>query len=100
VIRWPNPIPIYSLDLSLEEADVSAGEFGEMLETGAGPSIRIGSHVKGDWYDLVVAHEIVHAWLRTTGIVDNIITDIKQEELVCNALAPLLVQLLKEFEDG
>jgi hypothetical protein len=84
----------------VEEGDVTAGEFGEFLETPSGPGIRIASGVCGDWYDQVLAHEIIHSWLRITGIVDSIITDIKQEELVCNALGPLLVQLLKEFDDG
>lgn len=88
------------MDLFVEEGGVTAGEFGEYLEMADGPVIRIGNTVCGDWYDQVLAHEIIHAWLRTTGIVDNIIKDIRKEELVCNALGPLLVQLLKEFDDG
>lgn len=72
------------------------GTLGEFHETSSGFSIGVSPDLPPDVLDLTLAHEVIHAWLRVSGIVEFL----KHEEVICNVLAPLLIQLLKEVQNG
>lgn len=95
-MRWPERIPVYNAYIPVQSEDFGDDALGEFHETSKGFFIGISPDLPEDVADLTVAHEIIHAWLRVSGIVDII----KYEELICNSLAPLLIQLLKEVQNG
>lgn len=95
-MRWPERIPVYNVRIPINPEDFNDSELGEFHEDSTGFQIGISPELPEDVADITIAHEIIHAWLRVSGIVDVV----KHEELLCNALAPLLVQLIEEVQNG
>jgi len=93
---WPEHLPVYSAYIPIELEDFSDETLGEFHETRKGFHIGVSPDLPEDVQDLTIAHEIIHAWLRVSGIVETV----QFEELLCNSLAPLLVQLLEEVQNG
>lgn len=104
--RFPKSVPVHgfripvkwSKDIKSEDTDAE-GNPEEISVYGLyeceAPRPRIVLH-PGQSYEMAVnsfAHEVIHAWLDATGIIDT-----KQEEVVVRSLTPLLVQLLKEWK--
>lgn len=95
-MTWPEQIPVYGVRVPVVPEDFDDGTLGEFHETSSGFSIGVSPDLPPDAADLTLAHEVIHSWLRISGIVEVL----KHEELICNALAPLLVQLLEEVQNG
>ena len=95
-MRWPTRIPVYSAHVPIKAEDFVDEALGEFHESSKGFEIGVSPDLPKDVADLTSAHEIIHAWLRVSGIVEIIM----HEELICNSLAPLLVQLLEEVQNG
>lgn len=95
-MRWPKWIPVCGVDIQIVSKELPEDIYGEFSDTAKGPIIYVKTGLSKKMRDNVIAHEIVHAWLRMSGVVDII----KHEELICNTLAPLVVQLIEEVQNG
>jgi hypothetical protein len=96
-MKWPVTIPAYGVRIPIVPEEFDDGTLGEYHETSSGFLIGISPDLPPDASDLTIAHEIIHVWLRLSGVVEVVA---KNEELICNALAPLLVQLIQEVQNG
>ena len=96
-MRWPNPVPVYHMGIPIQLELFDDDQYGEFHETQDGYSIGVSPEIPEDEKDLTVAHEILHSWFRISGLV-RLIGD--HEEIICDGLAPLLCQLIKEYQNG
>jgi hypothetical protein len=63
------------------------------------PRIAYSEEIKDDDYlDETIGHEVIHGWIFKTGL-SHLLED-EMQEAICDAFAPLLVQLLEEVEDA
>jgi hypothetical protein len=95
MIHWPERI-VYggtSFPISfVDPRDLEDGNFGECGTVDGEIQVLISKDLRGDFRDLVVCHEIIHAWLRLSGLD---ISDEVQEELLCDTFGHALLQTLR-----
>jgi len=96
-LRWPERVPVYHIRIPVQLELFDDDVFGEFHESQTGYSIGVSPEIPQEEKDLTLAHEILHAWLRLSGLV-RLIGD--HEETICDGLAPLLCQLIGEYQDG
>ena len=96
-MKWPEKLPAYHLRVPIVPEQFDEDQYGEFHEDQTGYWIGVSPDLPEPEADLTVAHEILHAWFRLSGLVRTI-SD--QEEAFCDGLAPLLCQLIKEYQNG
>lgn len=84
------------MNIKIVSKELPEDVYGEFTDVPEGPIIYVAPRLSKKMRDNTIAHELVHAWLRMSGVVDII----KHEELICNTLAPLVVQLIEEVQNG
>jgi len=96
-VKWPSDIPIYGYSIPITcTTDMDDDLYGEFTHDGNNPEIKVQAFPGGGFQDDSIAHEVIHAWLWATGLIE--LKEIKAyEEIICKSFAPLLVQLVKEF---
>ena len=88
---------MYHMQIPIQSELFDEDQFGEFHETQEGYSIGVSPDIPEGEKDLTIAHEILHAWFRISGLIHAIGDN---EEAFCDGLAPLLCQLIKEYQNG
>lgn len=96
-MKWPTSIPVYHLRVPIKPEQFDEDQYGEFHEDQTGYWIGVSPDIPEAEQDLTIAHEIVHAWLRLSGLVRTLADT---EEAICDGLAPLICQLVKELQDA
>ncbi len=94
-MKWPKRFPVGTVSVELGESEVIDEDLhGYFTSDGGSPRVVIDKALKdGAFRDAVIAHEVVHAWLRTYGL-NNHMSD-AMEESFCDTLGHCLIQFLE-----
>ena len=93
MIHWPERLVYGGVSFPILFVDRVDGEnSGELCFQDGEVQVRVSETLSGDYRDLVVCHELIHAWLHLSGVK---IEDEATEELLCDTLGQGLLQLLQ-----
>jgi hypothetical protein len=94
---WPKKIPVGLLLIPIEKKKLDAS--GQYLHESPGPRIQYDRLIEDkDFRDTIIGHEIMHAWLRSSGHEERL--DDEESEALCWGLAPYIVQLVRAVRNG
>lgn len=95
MIRWPERLQYGGVSFPILFVDanhISDDRYGECGVMDGHLQVRVSDAMTGDFRDMVVCHEIVHAWLRLSGMN---VEDEATEELLCDTFGQGLLQVLR-----